>query len=562
MKFKSVIANLLCVFFLAGCASKPTSPNDTFKRITDEMQGAVGASSSRSEEALKNAMLPPLQMDLPESAKAVEPRFDLAVSHAPAQQVFMALVSGTRYSMLIPPELSGNVSLNLKNVNVREALEALRELYGYEFRFQGTRIYIQPNTLQTRIFQINYLAGTRKGKSDVQVSGMALSQTTSGSNSNSNNSSTPSQGSQGSDPSVKVSTESSSDFWKDLMLSLNMIVENGKDGRQITHNTASGVILVKGFPSDIRAVENYLKATQLVVERQVMIEAKIMQVQLNESFQSGVNWNKFRIGNNSVVDSGMVQPGVSSPTAEDILPPGVDSISPTDLGKGFFGLAFARRSFSVLMSFLETQGNVQVLSSPRIATLNNQKAVLKVGTEDYYVTGVSSSTTTSAVGASETTPTIEFSPFFSGISLDVTPQIDEDNNIVLHIHPSISDVTEKKKEIDLGKMGIYKLPQASISVSETDSVVRLQDGNIVAIGGLMKYAQGSGADGLPGTTGSIFGQIFGGSRSNYLRKSELIILIKPTIIRNDSSWKGDLNDVQNRLGDLDPKNTRPQGFIR
>ena len=99
-----------------------------------------------------------------------------------------------------------------------------------------------------------------------------------------------------------------------------------------------------------------------------------------------------------------------------------------------FGLALATSNFASLLTFLETQGNVQVLSSPRLATLNNQKAVLKVGTDEFFVTGVSTTSTTTG-SATQTSPTITVQPFFSGIVLDVTPQIDEDGNIILHVHP-------------------------------------------------------------------------------------------------------------------------------
>ena len=218
-------------------------------------------------------------------------------------------------------------------------------------------------------------------------------------------------------------------------------------------------------------------------------------------------------------------------------------------------------NFAALLNFLETQGNVQVLSSPRIATINNQKAILKVGTDDYYVTGVtsSSSTTNSNGSTTPSTPTINLQPFFSGISLDVTPQIDGENNVVLHVHPSISTVTEKQKVVDLGTLiGKYTLPLASSTVNETDSVVRVQDGNIVAIGGLMKQKQSSDANGLPGTTSSGLGLLFGGARNSLLEKSELVILIKSTIIHNDSSWKDDLVETQSRVQQLDPRLARPQ----
>ena len=230
----------------------------------------------------------------------------------------------------------------------------------------------------------------------------------------------------------------------------------------------------------------------------------------------------------------------------------------TATGAGLYGLAFQSANFAALLNFLETQGNTQVLSSPRIATINNQKAVLKVGTDEFYVTNVSSTVTSSGT-SNISTPTITLQPFFSGIALDVTPQIDADNNIVLHVHPSISVVTEKQKIINLGTLGTYTLPLANSTVNETDSIVRVQDGNIVAIGGLMKQAQSSDANGLPGTTSSSGLGLLFGSRDSYKRKSELVVLIKPTIIRNGSSWKDDLVETQNRVQQLDPRQKQPPG---
>ena len=162
------------------------------------------------------------------------------------------------------------------------------------------------------------------------------------------------------------------------------------------------------------------------------------------------------------------------------------------------------------------------------------------------------STVTSSGTSNVTTPTITLQPFFSGIALDVTPQIDGENGIVLHVHPSISNVKENQKIINLGTLGTYTLPLASSTVNETDSIVRVQDGNIVAIGGLMKQEQSASASGLPGSTTSTMGMLFG-TRDKYLLKRELVILIKPTIIRNDSSWKDDLVETQNRLQALDPR---------
>lgn len=575
---------LVLIFALAlvgGCASQQKVPGATFDRIGQEMQGAVASKPKTLDDVLNQAMLPPLQLDLPSSAQSVEPRFDLAVSNAPASQVFMALVSGTRYSMLLAPEVSGNVTVSLKSVTVREALEALRELYGYEFKFQGTRIYIQPNTMQTRIFPINYLAGKRLGQSDVRVTSGSITMANNPTGTSATSSTSGTTTSNGSNttsgpPSSQIATTQNSDFWSDLTKALTSIVGT-QDGRSVIVNAASGVVLVKAFPADIRSVEEYLRLTQLIAERQVMLEAKIIEVTLNEGFQAGVNWMGFG-GVNNRVAVGSVNSGTllstngsiitgssvnststtSGTSSGAIVSPGTAGAAlATAAGSGLYGLAFQSANFAALLNFLETQGNTQVLSSPRIATINNQKAVLKVGTDEFYVTNVSSTVTSSGT-SNVTTPTITLQPFFSGIALDVTPQIDADNNIVLHVHPSISVVTEKTKTIDLGTLGTYTLPLANSAVNETDSIVRVQDGNIVAIGGLMKHSQSTDANGLPGTTASSGLGLLFGSRDNSRKKSELVVLIKPTIIRNGSSWKDDLVETQERLQQFDPRQQQPR----
>lgn len=567
MKYRASLLAVSMALVLSGCASRMENSGATFDQINQEMKAAAAARAKSADDLVNQAMLPPVQLELPASAQSVEPRFDLAVSNAPASQVFMALVSGTRYSMLVGPEVAGNLTVNLKNVTVREALETIREMYGYEFKYQGTRIHIQTNALQTRIFQINYLAGRRQGQSELRVTSSSI---TSGSSTGAGTAAMPTPvaggatgatgGSTGvSVPSSRISTTSDSDFWRELLQALTTIV-GSQDGRSVILSPGSGVVLVKAFPAELRAVENYLRATQAIVERQVMLEAKIIEVQLNEEFQSGVNWAWFG-GNANRYAAGSVNPGAAvgatgalTSTGVSVTPgSAVGAVAATAVGKGMFGLAFQMTNFSALLNFLESQGNVQVLSSPRIATINNQKAVLKVGTDEFYVTNVSTTTTTSSTGGNVSTPSITLQPFFSGIALDVTPQIDEGNNIILHVHPSISVVAEKQKIIDLGTtLGQFNLPLATSSINETDSIVRVQDGQIVAIGGLMKQEQSTDRSGLPGTSGWL------GQRSNISRKRELVILIKPTVIQNDSSWKEDLLDAQGRIEKLDPRPPQTQ----
>jgi MSHA biogenesis protein MshL len=193
-----------------------------------------------------------------------------------------------------------------------------------------------------------------------------------------------------------------------------------------------------------------------------------------------------------------------------------------------------------VLGFLESHGDVQILSSPRVATMNNQKAVLKVGTDEYFVTNVSGGTITAGTGntnGTTTLPTLTLTPFFSGIALDVTPQIDDADTITLHIHPSVTSVAEKTKQIDLGTIGNYRLPLASSSVNETDTMVRVRDGRIVAIGGLMQVETSRSQSGLPGSADNVITRTLFGNNANATRKKELVVLIKPTIIRSSEDWQ-------------------------
>jgi MSHA biogenesis protein MshL len=564
----------LSALALTACSNQHTRRGDAFERADQAVGAAATSKPARAQgDVVGQAMVPPLQIDAPAPAKP-EPRFNLAVNNAPVTQVLNALVSGTSYSMLFPPELSGTVSLNLKNTTVREALDTLRDVYGYDYKVQGKRITVQPNTVQTRIFKINYLANRRQGMSDIRITGSSPTMSSPSSNSGGTSGQQASNAAGGSSgntgarsvDSARVQTTSDYDFWKDLSTALSTIVGN-VEGRNVIINPASGVVLVKASPVELRAVDEYLKATQLIVERQVMLEAKIIEVSLNDSFQTGINWskfggvaNRFSLGiaapSATLAGSGTIRgssAGISGGTSVTSAPG--SSLGTGSSGPGFFGLAFQSSNFAALLSFLEGQGDVQVLSSPRIATTNNQKAVLKVGTDDYFVTGVSTTTTTSA-GGNVTTPNITLQPFFSGIALDVTPQIDDEGNIILHVHPSVSVVEEKTKNVDLGTMGSFMLPLASSAINESDSIVRVQDGSIVAIGGLMSQTQNNSRYGLPGVSGVPGLGLLFGQKSVTNRKRELVILMRSTVIRGEQSWREAAAEVQERVQELDPRQQR------
>lgn len=559
---------MLPVLALASCASINPPPLE-FETARSEMdQAADTQRDAQQPRAVSDALLPPITVEMPQvDGRPIEPSFDLQVSKAPANQVFLAIVEGTRYSMVVHPDVKEPISINLKDVTVFEALETIREVYGYEYVVRGTRIMIKPVGLQTRVFQVNYLVSQRKGETEVRISSGAISD--SSSSGVQAGSTAPAVGGTTSQAlkSSRVTTSSNNNLWTEIATAIKAMI-GSEGGRNVVVSPQAGVIVVRAFPAELRSVNELLETMAVVVERQVMLEAKIIEVRLSDGAQTGVNWAAFDTGNNSRFAGGLLSPGASlSPTGSisaftarnddgtikanseiSALPGAVaGSIVSGDGTPGtLLGLAFQTSNFAALISFLETQGDLSVLSSPRIATLNNQKAVLKVGTDEFFVTNVTSNITFTGTTSTQS-PTITTQPFFSGVALDVTPQIDDNDIITLHIHPSVSLVTEITKDLDLGSAGQFRVPLASSDISESDTIVRVSNGQIVAIGGLMKEVQTRNRRQVPGLGDvPLVGSLFGNSQ-RATQKSELVILVKPTIIKNSADWQNDILETRERL---------------
>ena len=359
----------------AGCANQ-TPKTDPGAVIRGELERATAKPAVLVPSQISDA-LQPVEVPVTATNAPAEARFDLIVSNALAREVFQAMVIDTRYSMLMHPEVTGNLSVTLRGVTVREALEAIRDVYGYDFKIDGRRITVYPPTLQTRIFTVNYLNAKREGRSEIRVNSGASSTPASGAGvgQTANPSATPNSQQQAFE-NTRLSTTSKTDFWGELGDVLRGIVGAGV-GRNVVVSPQSGIVAVRAMPDELRQVDAFLKASKVVVERQVMLEAKIVEVQLRDGFQSGVDWTLLR---------GRGKGGVVSTSGNTVLPTNLAQTQPLlqdatafpSLGNGLFGLVFSQRNFDGVLSFLETQGNVQILSSPRVAALNNQQAVLRL----------------------------------------------------------------------------------------------------------------------------------------------------------------------------------------
>ena len=539
---------LVVLFELCGCATSGLSirlsDNEDVTRAKNDLKTqSKGTSLVEPDLALLRQML--TDVPSPVNPKKREPeRFSVSFKELSASAAYQAIASSTSLNVIVPAEIKDVMTLSLKDVTIIEALESARDMYGLEFELKGNKLLISKPRLQNRLFQVDYLLGARSGKSELKVSagGVVESTQSASGSSQSNGAAVPGSGGRPSDGS-KVTTTIQNDFWSVLDSVLKSII-GSKEGQEVVVNPQSGIVYVKAFPSQLRDVEKYLDKTQSKVSRQVVLEAKIVEVTLSSGSQSGINWAAFDAAGNHKYSIGA--------NASTVFPQGGGFVSPTPFGGasgllnsfsgGGLGFAFTGTSFAALMNFIQSHGNAQVLSAPRVATLNNQNAVLKVGTDEFHVTNVTTSSTSNGTSTTST-PTINVQPFFSGIALDVTPQIDDDGYVMLHVHPSVSNVSDKDKIINLGGMGTFSLPLATSAINESDTIVRVMDGDIVAIGGLMSSSLYRDGQKVP-FVGDIpvAGELFKHHADSY-KKTELVILIKPTIINRPSDWASSIPGV-------------------
>ncbi|TNE73010.1 MAG: pilus (MSHA type) biogenesis protein MshL [Gammaproteobacteria bacterium] len=477
--------------------------------------GRKPSGSSELPAEVSAALLPPLV-----APAEAEERFDVNARGIPAGAFFESLVEGTRYNVVVHPAVSSTVDLRLRDVTVPEVMDIAADLYGLDIQKRGRLYQVDADRIQTRMFPIDYLHFKRKGGSETRVSSGQV--TSSG---NAGAASGPASGDAGTDTrnlvGTTISTETESDFWTDITSALRMITGGGDS--QVIVNPGAGLVMVRGSSDELQLVEDYLRRTELIMQRQVILEAKILEITLNEGYQQGINWSDVQSASSITASDGLPEDFTAQALAGQ-------AIQTSDIG-GLFSASVRAGDFTGLIQLLGKQGNVQILSSPRISTVNNQKAVIKVGTDEFFVTDIDFDDDNSTVTGSDSTSTsVELTPFFSGISLDVTPQISESGSITLHVHPSVSEVNDQEKVITIGERDVT-LPLAASTVRETDSVIRAESGQIVVIGGLIQNSSEDSNAAVPFFSDiPLVGELFK-QRDFQSRKSELVILLRPVVAK-------------------------------
>ncbi|NQZ07118.1 MAG: pilus (MSHA type) biogenesis protein MshL [Algicola sp.] len=552
---------IICLF-LSGCQT--TGPV-----VLDDIQEELNP-NPRGEAADRPFEVPDMVIDDILSGQSSggiliseDPHFHVVAQGVDVRPFFASLVEGTPYSVIVHPQVKGSVSLDLKDVTLIETIDVLREIYGFDIRKRGNIWTVRSAGLRTETLSVDYLMLTRNGSSSVTVNAGGVSQAAgggngqnggggnnqggnqqSGNNNGGNTGSGQNGGQQGGNQSSSsnIQTTSTTDFWQDLQSTLQTMLgiavtqssSNGdtggggtqqpaNDGRMVIVSPMTGLVTVKAYPNEILIVKEFLQRSEQTLRRQVILETKIVEVSLSDEYQQGINWQQ-AFSHLNTTDFIINNTAGTAANAISAALGGVTSIR------------FLNDDFTGVISLLETQGNVQILSSPRVTATNNQKAVIKVGQDEYFVTDVSTTTTTG--NATTTTPELTLTPFFSGIALDVTPQINEHGEVILHIHPSVTETSEQEKVVRLSGETIV-LPLAKSNIRESDTIIRAKSGEIVVIGGLMQTTLTESHSKTPFFSDIPFiGELFT-QKSEVERKKELVILVKATVV-GAGTWKQQL----------------------
>ena len=491
--------------------------------------------------SVSNALLPQIKLHMHDKSQASQ-HYDMVVNNAPATTFFQSLAKDTHDNLIVSPKITGNISLNAHHMTLQQILHAVHQIYGYRFEKTSYGYNVYPKEMLTKVFHVSYLNIQRTGVSETSISSGSISKNTSSSTTGDTTSSTSTDSAI---PASTVTTRTDNKFWDELRTGVAMIIGEGSSAlipttttsepteenpnpapvitpadnkSSVLVNPQAGLVIVKAYPDQLDRVSKYLREVQNIMHREVVISAKVLEVHLNAEFQSGIDWDLLGIKQQTIE-------GISSSSGG-----GSDSILP-GMGSGTLNFMLSSGNLNATVRLLNAQGTVNTLSSPHITTVNNQKALIKIGSDDFFITGINSDTTSSS--STTTSESVNLAPFFSGIALDVTPEIDGNGDITLHIHPIISTVSKNPTSFSTGTGERQEIPLASSTIRESDNIVRVKNNQIIMIGGMMEDKLTKQNAGTPFLSKlPIAGNLFK-RQDRTSGKTEIVILLQPRLLTDN-----------------------------
>jgi len=420
-------------------------------------------------------------------------RYTLVMAGADARELFLSLARENDFNLVLSPEVTGSVTMDIKEATAEELMEEVCGMLGCRASFSGNTVRVTPEKRVTRVFLVDYLLTGRTGQGSLMAS-------TSASGGSGGVSSTASE----SQSTNSVVTEEKGDFWGGLVEEVGALLTPGSG--KVTVNRTSGTVTVTDYAANVEQVDRYLRMLEARVRTGVVIEARILEVTLDDATKYGIDWTAL--------------PDLSSLSLSGGLSGGATAAQGLSSGATTFRLGVAGSKFDAFLDAQAQAGNLNVLSAPKVSTLNNQKAIIRIGRQDVFFRAVVTPASTTSAAFTTFTP----DSVTEGIILSVTPQVGQDGKIMLAIHPTITE-----------KVGTAVAPDNNsapiLDVREANTVVTVADGETVFIGGLMQERTQETVKSVP-LLGDIpyLGALFR-SNEQVKKKTELVILISPRVVR-------------------------------
>ncbi len=566
------------VAVLAGCGQQPLKPGDSHLREQGPVAGTIP---------------PPVQITpmLPQPKPSVRPEtYSVVVNNVRVQELLFALARDARLNVDIHPDLTGTVTLNAIDQTLPQLLTRISRQVDMRYEIDGGNLVVMRDTPFLRVYRIDYVNMTRDARSiatvSTQVTGGLVGQGASGQNNS----------------TATINSISANKFWDTLVANIKEILQETdkvipaappppppsttsaaqpggapatpsatpgtpppspvatfREAASVIANPETGILNIRATSRQHEKVQEFLDNVMTNARRQVLIEATVAEVQLNNQYQRGIDWQRLRSG--GVTSTGVPSfnqgaSGLEFGQSSANTPAGINT------NAFVFGGAITSLNFNFALKFLESFGDVRVLSSPKISVLNNQTAVLKVVDNLVYFTiqATQSAPTVGGPGISTFTTTLNSVPV--GFIMSLVPQISDTDTVVLNLRPTISrkigDVADPNPSLAIA--GVTSLVPV-IQTREMESVLRVQSGQVAVLGGLMQDAVTNIEDTIPGVRDLPgIGQIFSQRRDGN-QKTELVIFLRAVVIK-DASIDGDYAGYRQLLPGADffskPNPSRPR----
>jgi MSHA biogenesis protein MshL len=590
---------------LFGCAhqSKVTpSTGHIDGDASTQTRQATPAAVSDIPKPVKSATYLP-----PPTPKAKEQTYSVVVNEVPVKEILFALARESNLNIDIHPAIQGRVTLNAVDQTLPAILERLAKQVDLTYKIENSVLNITPDHPVLRTYKIDYVNMSRDTKGFIgaaaEISSTGQSATT---GSGGTSVTTSASGGANNSSRTSVTSESQNRFWENLEKNIKeLLAETDKEviitregtpqsasqqagaegiagavtaaltptattaattaadaqereqaraeyktlfAATVISNREAGVITVRGTNKQHEKVREFIDQVMSSAKRQVLIEATIVEVQLNDGYQAGIDWS--RLGNAGASSGFTISERLQLP--EGFSGGGLQTrATGTGLVAGYFNPASSLGNIAASIRLLKEFGETKVLSSPKLMVLNNQTAVLKVVDNLVYFT-VQSQISQSASGVSGTnlqsvTTTPNTVPV--GIVMSVTPQINDSGNVNINVRPTISSliryVPDPNPQLDLAKVNYEGIPE--IQVREMESLLQISSGNTAVLGGLMQDVIKSDKDKVPGLSSVPgLGRAFTGINDSN-KKTELVIFLRPTVITNASLESDELQGYKQYL---------------